>query len=191
MDIIINGSQNSVGTNDLVKELYKSYANRLLKYTLKNYGISEDDAWNVVYKTIYRIAEIHDRYHFGSRNKENAFVFKTHINYLRNYFRDNKSFEHRNKEVTLREEFSDSKEEHPLSNNLQLSLLQAQLDKLEAWERILLLMRGQDIPYSEIAKFVSKPEKQLKVYYARLKKQLLVDMNEQLQHLNEVTNEKK
>lgn len=191
MDIIINGSQNSVGTNDLVRELYKSYANRLLGYTLKNYSISEDDAWNVVYKTIYRIAEIHDRYHFENTSKENAFVFKTHINYLRNYFRDNKSFEHKNKEVTLREEFSDSSEEQTLPKNQQLVLLQAQLDKLEAWERILLLMRGQGIPYSEIAKFVSKPEKQLKVYYARLKKQLLTDLNQELQHLNDLTNEKK
>jgi hypothetical protein len=55
---------------------------------------------------------------------------------------------------------------------------------MEDWERILLLMRGQNIPYSEISKFVHKPEKQLKVYYARLKKKLLEDMNETLNKID-------
>jgi DNA-directed RNA polymerase specialized sigma24 family protein len=55
---------------------------------------------------------------------------------------------------------------------------------MEDWERILLLMRGQDISYSEISKFVHKPENQLKVYYARLKKKLLEDMNETLSGTN-------
>lgn len=45
---------------------------------------------------------------------------------------------------------------------------------------MLLLLRSQDMPYSEIAKFVNKPEDQLKVYYSRLKKALTKRMNEKL-----------
>ncbi|MBL7930981.1 MAG: sigma-70 family RNA polymerase sigma factor, partial [Bacteroidia bacterium] len=161
----------------LVQELYLAYTSRLLAYTRKNYSVPEDDAMNLVYKTIYRIADVYDRYRFDTEKKRSAFVFKTYINYLRNYYRDNKSFENRNFEVEL-SEFESVNEEAPGHANPKLSLLQHLLDKMEDWERILLLMRGQDIPYSEISKFVNRPENQLKVYYARLKKKLLDDMNE-------------
>ena len=114
------------------------------------------------------MAEVQNRYSFENEQKRNAFVFKMHINYLRNYYRDNKSFENRNFEVELKD-FESAKEEIAADTNPKLNLLQQLLDQMEDWERILLLMRGQDIPYSEISKFVNKPEKQLKVYYARLK----------------------
>ncbi|MBK6985309.1 MAG: hypothetical protein IPH32_11365 [Bacteroidetes bacterium] len=60
---------------------------------------------------------------------------------------------------------------------MPLIILQQELEKLEDWQRILLLMRGQDMPYSKISEFVKKPENQLKVYYARLKKQLTENVN--------------
>lgn len=160
----------------LLQELYLAYTSRLLAYTRKNYNLPEDDAMNLVYKTIYRIVEVYDRYSFESEQKRGAFVFKTYINYLRNYYRDNKSFENRNFEVEL-SDFESVKEETNATSNPKLNVLQQLLDKMEDWERILLLMRGQDMPYSEIGRFVNKPEKQLKVYYARLKKKLLEDMN--------------
>ena len=64
------------------------------------------------------------------------------------------------------------------------------MDKLEEWQRILLLMRGQDMPYNEISAFVNKPENQLKVYYARLKKQLLENVSAELNKLNAVSHGK-
>jgi DNA-directed RNA polymerase specialized sigma24 family protein len=176
--------------NEQVKVFYEAYAQKLLAYTRKNYGIAEDDAWTLVYQTIYRMAEVSDRYTFENRHKQNAFVFKMHINFLRNYFRDNKSFEAKHAEVDMREDLSDSMEEAPESTSLALRTLQNELDKLEDWQRILLLMRGQGIPYSEIAVFVSKPEKQLKVYYARLKMQLLENINAHLTSLKLQAHEK-
>jgi DNA-directed RNA polymerase specialized sigma24 family protein len=47
-------------------------------------------------------------------------------------------------------------------------------------------MRGQNMPYGEISKYVDKPERQLKVYYARLKKQMTEKINEQLNNLKNV-----
>jgi RNA polymerase sigma factor (sigma-70 family) len=170
-----------------VKELYEAYAVKLLAYTRKNYDINEDDAMSLVYKTIYRMADVYDRYHFETDQKRNGFVFKIHINYLRNYYRDNKSFEHKNFEVDFTENDLTKNESGEIPNP-KLNLLQKLLDKMEDWQRILLLMRGQDMPYSEISKFVNKPEKQLKVYYARLKKQLHMDMNDEL---NKMSDEKK
>jgi RNA polymerase sigma factor (sigma-70 family) len=168
---------------NLVLELYETYASRLLSYTRKHYHLGEDEAINLVYKTIYRMADVYDRYSFENEQKRRAFVFKTYLNYLRNHYRDNKSFESRNYKVELAEYRSSNEDTEPPVNP-RVALLQSLLDKMEDWERILLLMRGQDIPYSEISKFVQKPEKQLKVYYGRLKKKLLEEMNRQLNALN-------
>lgn len=177
--------------NEVVKSLYEVYAKKLLAYTCKNYTIDKDDAWAIVYKTIYKIAEVKHQYQFESERKLSAFIFKTHINYLRNYFRDNKSFEKNNQEVELHENFTDKEPDINNTQNLPLSILQQELEKLEDWQRILLLMRGQDMPYSKISEFVNKPENQLKVYYARLKKQLADNVNAELekiktaQHVNQ------
>ena len=177
--------------NEVVKSLYEVYAKKLLAYTCKNYTIDKDDAWAIVYKTIYKIAEVKHQYQFESEQKLSAFIFKTHINYLRNYFRDNKSFEKNNQEVELHENFTDKEPDTNNTQNLPLSILQQELEKLEDWQRILLLMRGQDMPYSKISEFVNKPENQLKVYYARLKKQLADNVNAELekiktaQHVNQ------
>lgn len=175
----------------LVKWLYERYAKKLLAYTLKTYLPNEDDAWSVVYKTLYKMADILPDREFENEYKLNGFIFKTHINYLRNFLRDNKSFERQNMEVELTEHHTAAEEhEKPVSPNNYLTLLQQELDKLEDWQRILLLMRGQDVPYRKIAEFVNRPENQLKVYYARLKKQLHDRINEQLMLINTTENAK-
>jgi DNA-directed RNA polymerase specialized sigma24 family protein len=169
--------------NEVVKQLYEVYAKKLLAYTCKNYSIDKDDAWAVVYKTIYKIAEVGKNYRFENEQKRSGFIFRTHINFLKNYFRDDKSFEKNNQEVDLTEHFTEKEPEIHSDQNLPLTILQQELEKLEDWQRILLLMRGQDIPYGKIAEFVKKPENQLKVYYARLKKQLADDVNAGLQKI--------
>ncbi len=181
----------SENNHEVVKSLYEVYAKKLLAYTCKNYTIDKDDAWAIVYKTIYKIAEVGPKYTFENEQKRSAFIFKTHIHFLRNYFRDNKSFEKNNQEVELHENFTDKDQEIQPTRNLPLIILQQELEKLEDWQRILLLMRGQDMPYSKISEFINKPEKQLKVYYARLKKQLTDNVNAELekikttQHVNQ------
>lgn len=175
--------------NNAVKELYETYAKKLFAYTKKNYGIAEDDIWTLVYKTIYKMAEIKDRYTFENEFKRSGFIFKMHINFLRNYFRDSKSFERNLQEVELNNNLIAGKEEAtPAQESLQMKILKNELDKLEEWQRILLLMRGQDMPYSEIVPFVNKPEKQLKVYYARLKQLLLENITSELKKLNTAHN---
>jgi RNA polymerase sigma factor (sigma-70 family) len=185
MNTLVSRYKNSVDANSLVKRVYERYAQKLYGYTRKNYQIGEDDAWTLVYKTIYKIADIYDKYSFENQQKESAFIFKTHINYLRNYYRDNKTFESKNLEVELNENHLADPEEIQVKENQHLKVLQRELDLLEEWERILLLMRGQNMPYSEIARFVDKPEKQLKVYYSRLKQHLLLRVNNALTQLKQ------
>ena len=65
--------------NDVVKSLYELYAKKLLAYTCKNYTIDKDDAWAIVYKTIYKIADVQSNYTFENEHRKSAFIFKTHI----------------------------------------------------------------------------------------------------------------
>lgn len=164
-------------SKDLVKQLYLQYAQKLLSYTKRTYNLNEDDAMSVVYKTIYRVAEVSPNYTFDNEFKRQGFIFRTHINYLRNFFRDTKTFEQKHREIEITD-IAEKNAEHAV--NPKLNILQKLLDEMEDWQRMLLLLRGQEMPYSEIAVFVKKPEKQLKVYYARLKRQLLLDINKEL-----------
>jgi RNA polymerase sigma factor (sigma-70 family) len=165
----------------IITRLYEEYSRKLFNYTRKNYSISEDDACSIVYTTLYRVAAVYGKYSFDNKHKEAGFIFKTHINFLRNYFRLNKNFEYRHVEVALHDDYIAIAEDEVKEEPVELVILKQELEELDEWQRILLLMRGQDIPYSEIAKFVNRPEKQLKVYYARLKNQLLETINKRLE----------
>lgn len=165
--------------------LYVRYGRKLLAYGMHSWKLDEDESWELVYKTLYRLHEVHDRYSFASEEKFASFVFTTYVNFLRNYWRDSR----KNRElayVPLEEHaFRLSGETEQAPPSPQALLLQEELDKLEDWQRILLLLRSQDLPYARIASFVGKPEEQLKVYYQRLKKQLLAKINERLNQLKE------
>ena len=174
--------------DEVIIRLYSNYAKKLLRYSCNKFSISEDDAWAIIYKTIYKVAEVEPKYNFENENKRQAFIFKTHLNYLRNFFRDDRSFENKNHEVELQDHFTDKETDQTLPKNIPLELLKLELDQLQDWQRILLLMRGQDVPYVEISKYINKPENQLKVYYARLKKQLEENINAKLQTLNSTEN---
>ncbi|TND09236.1 MAG: RNA polymerase, sigma-24 subunit, ECF subfamily [Bacteroidetes bacterium] len=164
--------------------LYVRYGRKLLGYGMHSWKLDEDESWELVYKTLYRLLEVHQDYRFASEEKFASFVFTTYVNYLRNYWRDNR----RNRELQY-EPLEDhayrlgSDENEPVPQSLPARLLQEELDKLEDWQRILLLLRSQDLPYARIVPFAGRPEEQLKVYYQRLKKQLLERINSRLNQI--------
>jgi RNA polymerase sigma factor (sigma-70 family) len=155
-----------------IKELYEQFGKKLAGFAIQKWKVSEDDAWDLVYKTLYRILEKSGSYTFESDQKFSGFVFTIFINYLRNHFRDRKQLPEFAEE--LNEKIVGSSEIGAGSDppSASVRLLNEELDKLEDWERILLLMRSQDVPYSEIARLTGKSEDNLKVYYGRLKKKL-------------------
>ncbi|MBX7094068.1 MAG: hypothetical protein K1X56_05060, partial [Flavobacteriales bacterium] len=101
-----------------------------------------------------------------------------YINYLRNYLRDNK---YKPGELSLEENQHELAEDEKKENDSpQMKILNEELEKMEDWERMLLLLRSQEMSYSEIRKYIDKPESQLKVYYQRLKQRLTQRINERL-----------
>lgn len=174
---------------DLVKEirkkdkkaittLYNQYGKKLYGYAVSKWNVSEDDAWELVYKTLYKIIEVIDKYTFENESKFNGFIYQIFINNLRNNYNEKKNkyietiaLEEKHGQYLLEKEETT---EETVSNNPYMNCLKKTLEQFEDWKRVLLLMRAQNFSYEEISKYVNKPSEQLKVYYLRAK-QILTD----------------
>ncbi|MFL5766185.1 MAG: RNA polymerase sigma factor [Bacteroidia bacterium] len=159
---------------ETVALLYERFGKKLYGYGISKWKLSEDDAWDLIYKTLYRVMDVADRYTFEDEGKLSSFIFTTFINYLRNHYRDTKAkglvttelLESHEKMSGDRREMDEEAE----STSPLMRCLQKALAVLDDWQRVLMLMRAQDYAYEEISKYVSRPGDQLKTYYMRLKK---------------------
>lgn len=155
--------------NDAIDTFYVNYGKYLLNHAVKNWKIDQDEAWEIIYETFYTITDKINNLDFASEEKFKSFVTVVFLNKIRNHLRKHKiqteTFDNENIAGYQGDENEELK-------SLDLEILKSELENLEDWERMLLLMRAQQMPYSEIAKFVNKPEEQLKVYFQRLKKKL-------------------
>lgn len=167
----------------MIGEMYNRYGRRLYAYATMSWRLDEDDAWDMVYKTLYKVLETHNQYQFENEDKFASFVFKIFINFLRNHYRDHKKLSERFSVVQIEDsELNNVPEiiEPESAVSIKMKALKEVLEGLEDWQRILLLMRSEGRPYSEIAPFVDKPEEQLKVYYQRLKQDINKKIHERL-----------
>ena len=168
--------------------LYERYGKKLYGFAVARWKVSEDDAWELVYKTLYKVTNLDERYSFESEEKFMSFLFKVFVNFLRNHYRDTKNkgivetelLEKHEKVIYDRKDTEEEKE----STNPVMRCLQRALAILEDWQRVLLLMRAQDHSYEDISKYVSRPNDQLKVYHMRLKKVVTEKTNECLKKNN-------
>ena len=190
-----------------VELLYNRYGRKLYSYGITKWNLDEDESWELVYQTLYKVVESAGRYSFESEQKFGSFIFKMFINYLRNHYRDGKKKKENFEQVSFNEsEYDDydtpggvgrevknrladasmreaEREGEPEPESEGMTLLKDELEKLEDWQRMLLLMRSQNIPYEEISRHVGKPETQLKVYYQRLKERLMKRLGDKLQYV--------
>ena len=170
----------TLSRNEFITVIYNRYGKKLYTYAIRTWNLDEDAAWDLIYKTLYKVIDSYTNYEFASEDKFASFVFKIFINYLRNHYRDTK--ESKMFEFGSMDDFDlskkETKEEEEQTTNKKLIALNEVLDKLEDWERMLLLMRSEGRAYSEIAKYIDKPENQLKVYYQRLKGQIQKKLND-------------
>ena len=167
---------------ETVALLYERYGKKLYGYAITKWKLSEDDSWELVYKTLYKAMNVVDQYSFKDEGKFIGFLFKIFINYLRNHYRDTKAKGIATTELLEKHEklSSDRKEneEEKESTSPLMRCLQKALAILDDWQRILLLMRAQDYSYEAISKYVERPGDQLKVYHMRLKKVVTKKTNE-------------
>jgi len=165
--------------NDFLTEIYNRYGKKLYSYAIRTWKLNEDDAWNLIYKTLYKVIETHKNYTFETEDKFASFVFKLFINYLRNDYRDKKNSTLDVSSADLSTmQLQSGTAPTEVQTNQKLIVLSEELDKMEDWQRMLLLMRSEGRPYSEIAQYIDKPEQQLKVYYQRLKETITKKLHE-------------
>lgn len=164
--------------------LYNRFGRKLFGYAVTKWQVTEDEAWELVYATLFKVIEVIDKYTFESELKFNGFVFTIFTNNLRNLYQKNKKLAvevtslNNHVELANSEGTSSSEEKPPENENMKH--LQNELQLLEDWKRILLLMRAQGFSYEEIAKYVDKPPEQLKVYHMRIKKELTEKLNSRI-----------
>jgi RNA polymerase sigma factor (sigma-70 family) len=160
--------------NKAIAWLYDRYGKKLYGYAITKWKLTEDDSWDMVYKTLYKVIQVSDKYRFEDEGKFSAFIFRIFINYLRNHYRDTKTKGIVTTELLQTHEklSSDRKESEEEGEKLSplMRCLQKALQLLDDWQRVLLLMRAQDHSYEDIAGYVNRPGDQLKVYHMRLKK---------------------
>lgn len=185
-----------------VEVIYHRYGRKLYSYACTSWHLDEDTAWEMVYETLYKAIEKIDEYEFPSEKKFGSFLFTIFCNNLRRNYRDSRKREERLSFSTFNEQNFEAAKSNPemaTERAVQDQMVEASLDafrqpesgsdslmkimeeclaKMEDWERILLLLRSQDMPYSEVAAYVHKPADQLKVYYQRAKSKLerLIEM---------------
>jgi RNA polymerase sigma-70 factor (ECF subfamily) len=162
-----------------IQLVYDWYGKKLYGYAISKWRLEEDEAWDMVYQTIYKTIEVIDRYTFENEKKFAGFVFTMFCNNLRNLYHKKKQFVASTVELNDLHGSIQVEEEQPLApDSLHMICLQQGLAGMDDWKRIVLLMRAQDYSYEEIAGYVKRPADQLKVYYMRLKKILTEKINE-------------
>lgn len=179
-----------------VEVIYERYGKKLYSYAISSWHLDEDTSWEIVYETLYKAVEKIDHYEFRSEKKFGSFLFTIFCNNLRRHYRDTKKREEHLSFTNFNElNFEESKsnaemsterkvQEHVVEQSVEayrepeeesntlMIIMEACLAKLRDWERVLLLLRSQNMPYTEIARYVHKPAGQLKVYHQRAKKKL-------------------
>lgn len=180
--------------------LYNSYGSKLYGYALKKWHLEEDDSWDIVYQTLYKLVEVLPRYKFESQNHFNKFILTVFINFLKEHYRKNK---HQYEEILdpvdteierqqddgyedeeTEEKIDDSSiwiepevlkeyKENDTYENPKLKTLKQALAKLDEVDREILLLKSQHFDYEEIAGMLKIDKKLLKVKYFRAKERLI------------------
>lgn len=169
--------------------------------------LNEDDAWDIVYQTLYKAIDKADSYEFTSEKRFSSFLFVMFCNYLTNMYNKKKRIKEQLELVSFNEMLFDESGENPAlrterevqkriikssmeeqeeskSESVMLRFMKEILDEMEPWERILLIQRSHNTPYKKIADFIEKPVSQLKVYHQRLRAKLVTQINEKIQSYN-------
>ena len=176
-----------------LEKLFETYSNKLFSYCVSNWGFTEDEGWDVIYTTLETLLGSVKCYDFESDKHFENFLFKVFKNNLRQLYRKQKSLsehiqfvplEPGEREMEGERLFTQINNEQPEVKSPQIELLNQALLKLNDSDREILLLRGQNFTYEQIASFLGVENNQLKVKAHRAKKKL-VDLMIKLQKIEQ------
>jgi hypothetical protein len=58
-----------------IKVLFELYSKKLSAYAKTNWKLNEDISWDLIYKSIYKVADVISRYEFENEAKFASFIF--------------------------------------------------------------------------------------------------------------------
>lgn len=162
--------------------LYNKYGKPFLNFAIAKWHIDEDDAWEIIYRTIETLVLKLRNYNFDSQKDFERFIFSVFINFLRQNYRSEK-YKNEVTFIPLTDiilEKTENQEPIELIESIQnekadsnIALLHNALEKMDAIDRELLLMRANNFTYEEIAKMMKIENNQLKVKHLRAKQKLI------------------
>ncbi len=175
-----------------LEELYNAYGSKFYAYSIQRWYLTEDEAWEVVYKTLETLVLKLSNYRFESKARFEGFLYKVLVNFLRQHFRTKRS-RNENKiefldlnsenEVPLyiskhinKNAFTDYYKTELVESN-DLLILNDALNQLEELDKDILLLRAQNYSYDEIADLLKIDNNQLKVKHHRAKQKLIDIIN--------------
>jgi RNA polymerase sigma factor (sigma-70 family) len=176
MDKPMDISFGNLSDREIAECLYKAYGVNLVRYAIKSWQQDEDDAWEILYDTLYGFINSYSSQTFDSEKQVGALVWKIFRNKLRDKIRQKKrqgNFSLNgldSVEAVLLEGSAASNES--TNENPILPKLDSVLEDLNDWERQLLLCRANDFPYRVIEELTGRKKDFLKVHYQRLKKRI-------------------
>jgi len=182
-----------IGNKDsrCLDSLYNTYGKKFYDYCVRKWHLSEDTAWEVVYRTLETVIQKASAYRFDSEAHFNNFLFKVLVNFLRQEYRKRQAGNPELEFVDLNTEggtsgiiqnritkasFLEYYKEESAEPKLLLVLKEA-LKQLLPVEKELLLLKAQNYTYDEIAEILGIENNQLKVKHHRAKQKLITILN--------------
>lgn len=170
--------------------LFFRYGQKFYGFAVSNWKFTEDEAWDIVYQTLETIILKIGKYKIESQAHFDNLVYKVFLNFLRQSFRSKKRAQQNIQLLRLGEmeadisadpnefkipfdsdffkEYYDSEE----VDNPKLKELELALNKLDPFEKDLLLLKANEFTYDQIAEMLHIENNQLKVKHHRAKQKL-------------------
>ena len=176
-----------------LESLYQAYGEKFYSFCIHKWNLNEDEAWEIVYKTLETLVLKLANYEFESQSHFNNFLYKVLVNFLRQYFRSSRrrlelgvKFVDINEDsdtLTIIKEQIDQKAftdyyDKGIVESPHLGILNECLEKMDQIDKDLLLLRAQNYSYEEIAKLLNIENNQLKVKHLRAKQKLVNLINQ-------------
>lgn len=161
---------------EIAERLYKAYGIKLVRYAVKSWQQDEDDAWEILYDTLYGFINSYSAQTFDSEKQVGTLIWKIFRNKLRDKLRRKKRqgnfpIEGLDSLEAVLTETNLPRDEHTDESPILLEL-ESVLKDLDDWERQLLLCRANDFPYKIIEELTGRKKDFLKVHYQRLRKRI-------------------
>ena len=170
--------------------LYDFYGKSLYQYSLRNWKLDEDEAYDILYKTLETVGKVISRYEFSTEKHFSNWLFKIHKNNNLMFVRAKLAKEEIEfKTVDWQQEYNEADDENdpvefsddliadqaaelydegnstnPLFNALEKALL-----TINETDRDIVFLRMNNYSYEDIATMLGIENNQLKVRFLRTK----------------------